>query len=81
MSSLQEVVHREMVRSLVSQSITCPRTGEVLDVRTCVVLLDRDGDPARVVSQHGWSMIDEPTRTLLQKAHGLTVDPATVRRS
>jgi hypothetical protein len=79
-SPLQIRAHREMVKFLVSKQITCPRTGVVLDYRTCVVLLDRDGDPTAVVSQEGWKQIvaeggDEKLRLHAQ----VTVDPETVK--
>jgi len=75
---LQEIVHAEHVRYLVSRTITCPRTGEVLDVRTCVVLLDSDGDPLAVLSQAGWAELDADDVAHLAR-RGWTVDPATVK--
>lgn len=72
-------MRREWVRGMVQRAIFCPRTERVLDVRTCVVLVDRDGDPHSVVSPEGWQDLvdkglDEKLRTL-----GITVDPTTVR--
>lgn len=41
-------MHRQMVKALVQRNIFCPVTGEVLDMDTCTVILDSDGDPAMV---------------------------------
>lgn len=80
MSELTKSVHRHLVRFLVSKAIFCSRTGEVLDYRTCVVLLDRDGDPAVVLSQQGWAdIVAEGNDALLEKSAGLVPDPATVK--
>jgi hypothetical protein len=78
MSTLQETVHREMVRHLVSKAITCPLTGAVLDVRSCVVLVDSDGDPVYVMSQTAWTLLT-PEQVAALQAKGFVVDPATVR--
>lgn len=79
-SPLVQHVRRELVRALVMRDITCRQTGTLLDVDTCVVLVDRDGDPAYVLSQAGWAQIvaegnDKP----LEKNGGLVPDPATVK--
>lgn len=82
MSSLREVVRTNNVRFLVGREITCPRTGEVLDVRTCVVLLDSDGDAVQVISQKGWAqVVAEGGDKLLEKTHGIIADPTTVKES
>lgn len=78
---LQTLMHGELLRLIVARQITCPRTGEVLDVRTCVVLLDADGDPAAVLSQKGWQEIAQDTAILANLGvKGLAVDLATVRQ-
>lgn len=80
MSTITEYVDREVVRCLVQREITCPRTGDVLDVRTCVVLRDSDGDPVAVVSQDGWAaIVNDGGDAILKKTHGLTVDESTVK--
>jgi len=80
MSELTASVHRHLVRFLVSKAITCPNTGEVLDERTCVVLLDSDGDPAAVISQQGWAnLVAIGNDALLEKTSGLVPDPTTVK--
>lgn len=78
-SHLTKSVQRALVTHLVSRAITCPRTGEVLDTRTCVVLVDREGDPAVVVSQKGWALIVEEGGDTRLKDLGLTADLATVK--
>lgn len=60
--TLQTQIHREMVRGLVQKQITCTVTGDVLDVRTCIVLVDRDGDPRHVLSPAGWKKLDQEKR-------------------
>ncbi len=78
-ADLQTIIRPQLVRALVSRAITCPRTGEVLDVRTCVVLLDTDGDPLAVVSQRGWVEISGEPATLAALADaGVHVDRSTV---
>ena len=38
----------DLVKYLVQRQIFCPITGNVLDVRTCLVFEDEEGDPAAV---------------------------------
>jgi hypothetical protein len=80
MNGLEYKLRQEMVRYLVSKNITCPRTGEVLDFRTCVVLVDRDGDPAYVISQQGWRLVTRSTQAVdTLRGAGLNPDPTTVK--
>lgn len=76
---LVQHVRRQLVRALVMRQIYCPRTSVVLDMRTCVVLNDRDGDPSIVLSQEGWATLPEENRRILAEEHGLTVDESTVK--
>jgi hypothetical protein len=77
MSEVQNAIRTAIVRLLVQRAIVCPVTDEVLDVRTCVVLLDRDGDPRIVLSQAGYQeRKDALTKSL--GAQGWTVDEATI---
>jgi hypothetical protein len=78
-SPLVQHARRQLVRALVMRAIYCPRTGVVLDMRTCVVLNDRDGDPGIVLSQEGWATLPEEKRRILAEQHGLTVDESTVK--
>jgi hypothetical protein len=67
-SGLAATFDKEMLRLLISKSITCPVSGEVLDLRTAIAVRDKDGDPALALSPTGWSV-------LKQKA-ALTGNPA-----
>jgi hypothetical protein len=75
--SIMSIVRKNMVRDLAAEKIFCPRTGELLDYRTCVVLLNRSGHPAYVMSQNGWRQTPQPTRDYLA-VRGVVVDEATV---
>lgn len=77
--TLAEKLDAELVRGLVSKAITCPITGEVLDVRTCVVLEDSDSDPKLVLSQDGWKKAVASGRDTALAKHGITVRSSTVR--
>lgn len=79
---LQAKMHRELIRYLVARAIICPVTGEVLDMDTCVVFLDTDGDPCLVLSQGGYTALstDRPdVLVLLCEQKSMTLDPATVK--
>lgn len=65
-------------RGIVARAITCPRTGEVLDIRTAVFLLDRDGDPAYVMSPSGFGQLTGVDLHNLLTKHGVTVDETSV---
>ena len=75
MTTLRAILRQNMVTGLVQRAILCPVTGQILDVRTCVVLVDSDGDPAAVLSQDGYR--NTPAGRLVEL--GLTADPDTVR--
>jgi hypothetical protein len=76
---LQTVVREQMRRAIIGLMITCRRTGEVLDVRTAVFLVDADGDPVVAASQEGWrQMVADGTAETLERVHQLTADPTTV---
>lgn len=79
--NLEETMRRELRRFLVQKHITCPLTGEVLDMDKSVFILDADGDPAGVFSQSGWqralAIMDGDASKVL--AAGYTVDESTVR--
>lgn len=65
MNDLEEILRAEMVKYLVQKAIFCPGTGELLDVRTCVVLNDEDGDRVAVLSPAGWANVTPANRELL----------------
>jgi hypothetical protein len=73
MDDLETLLRKQMVGYLVSNTMLCPISGALLDVRTCVVLVDADGDPARVFSPEGWAKIAAyPDGLDLFKKAGLT---------
>jgi len=77
--SLASALRGQLVRYLISRTITCVNTGEVLDIRTAVVLSDRDGDPAIVLSQKGWRNVSaRPEALAALAARGYTIDTWTV---
>ena len=73
MNDLEEILRAEMVKYLVQKTIFCPNTGQLLDIRTCVILNDTDGDPTAVLSPDGWNNISADNRELLAE-RGITVD-------
>lgn len=72
----------QLTRALVQRAIFCPVNGAVLDVRDCVVFVDRDGDPAAVVSPTGYQqLVDQnPERLETLAKTGITVDQTTIGR-
>jgi len=79
---LKKHLREQLLRYIVGRTITCPRTGEVLDFRTCVVLNDADGDPHTVLSQRGWGEVVKFTpdaEYLLAKDSGLYLDHASLK--
>jgi len=76
---LVDKIRDTMARGIVARTIVCVRTGEVLDYRTAVILVDTDGDPVLAMSQRGWAeVVLEGGDALLKATHGLTADPTTV---
>lgn len=62
--TVRDAVVRNMVLYKVQRDITCPVTGQVLDVRTCVALVggpDND-DVLAVVSPDGWAQRGQALR-------------------
>jgi len=64
MTELMDTIRAGWITSLVQKTITCPNTGKVLDVRTCVVLNDREGDPYAVLSPEDWDRISNSPATV-----------------
>ncbi len=52
-------LHHALIKMLVQRHIFCPLTGNLLDIRTCVVVLDKDGDPAHVFDPAVKEMFDK----------------------
>lgn len=74
MTELINLMHERMIRHLVQLAITCPLTGAVLDVRTCAVLTDADGDPIAVLSPEAAQQITaNPSQTATLRARGVTL--------
>jgi len=59
MSDMEKTMRREMVRSLVMRRITCRFTGSILDMDTCAVILDGDGDPMDVTDAAVLDLLDD----------------------
>lgn len=76
MSTLREHVDFELIRHLVMRAITCPVTGGSLDVRTCWVLRDADGDPIAVMAPGAYEQVPLDTRSLFATS-GYTLDTRT----
>jgi hypothetical protein len=47
---IENAIRSEWTVGLVQRAIACRYTGDILDARTCAVLLDREGDPVEVMS-------------------------------
>ena len=73
MSTLRNTVNRSMIIYMAQRDIFCRVSGEVLDVRTCVVVLDPEGDPAQVLSPEGWKTLEELGKDDEIFAHGYTL--------
>lgn len=80
---IENILRQNFVKYLVQKAIFCPISGDVLDVRTCVVVLDSDGDPSAVFSPRGYrQLLDASERTGLGVlAAGYTWDENTLPKS
>jgi hypothetical protein len=56
---LKEAIYAEWILGMVQHAIFCPYFGTVLDVRTCSVMYDADGDPAQVMSPEAGKILAE----------------------
>lgn len=55
---MEAIIHRQMVKALVMKHIMDPfGGGQILDVDTCVVVLDADGDPCTVMSPETYTAL------------------------
>ena len=58
MNTFTDQIRNNYIKYLVQRQIWCPITQEdILDVRTCVVILDGNGDPETVYSPAGWKFL------------------------
>lgn len=81
MATLEAIIRKQLITHLVARAITCPYTGRALDVRTCVVLNDADGDPVMVIAPEAYAVIGKSAAALFALADkGLTVDINTLIR-
>ena len=78
-NTIQDKMLHELVRFLVSKAITCPYSGDVLDVRTCVVINGTDGLPAVVISPAAWDAMSQDTRDALTERGFTVTDPREAR--
>jgi hypothetical protein len=78
---IEEMMRRELVRYLIQKTIFCPFTGAVLDMDTCTVILDSDGDPAIVCSPEAGRLIKEKIDEGITvfTNEGYTLDESTLR--
>lgn len=78
-------MRQTLLRSIVQRTIFCPVSGDVLDVRKCVVFVDRDGDPSQVLSQRGWKHLSDVTTdkghdpVAILAEQGIFLDRSTVK--
>jgi hypothetical protein len=76
--SFEEPMRKMLLHSIVTRQIFCRLTGDVLDVDTCVVVLDADGDPCSVFSPRGFQqMLDTGVDVDKMLSLGYTWDKST----
>ncbi len=47
---------RQVIKYMCTRKITCPLSGHILDMRTCVALVKDDGDVAYVMAPQAWAL-------------------------
>lgn len=57
MTNIEDAVRKQLVAFIVQRQIFCPITNAVLDVRTCKWLVDKNGDPAYVMSPEAYDAV------------------------
>lgn len=77
--SLPEHLDHRLRRWLVSRQMSCPRTGEVLDIRHAVFVMDPEGDPRMAMSQRGWAQVVAEGSVPELARHGFRADLATIK--
>lgn len=76
---LTQILRRNLLLYIVQRQMFCVITGDVLDVDTCVVVLDSDGDPHAVFSPNAYRrMLDTGVSPDKFLTPGFTFDPATL---
>lgn len=76
-NTIQDEMRRELVRYLVAKAIFCPIKGHVLDVRTCVIINNRAGMPAVVISPEAWDFYNQDSRDAITERGFTVTDPRT----
>lgn len=75
-TDIQQRVDRQMVLFIVQRNIFCPISGSVLDIRTCKWFVDKDGDPAYVVSPEVYDrVVVQPDTVTALAERGLYPQP------
>lgn len=70
-------VRRQLLTYIIQRNIFCPVSGEVLDVRTAKYFVDKDGDPAYVLSPKVYdAVVTNPGLVAQMEARGYFVASA-----
>lgn len=78
---LEKHMREQLKLHLIQRAIFCPISGRSLDVRSCITLLDEDGDPAYVLHAAGWAVFEPTEKWAELQAKGYTVDvPKAAKR-
>lgn len=75
MLDMETTMRRGMVLAMVQRQIMCRFTGDVLDVDTCAVVLDADGDPMDVASPRVLDMLTDADMAAIE-AEGCSIKAA-----
>lgn len=78
-NSFEAMMRKSLLLNIVQRDITCRLSNKVLDIDTCVVILDSDGDPFAVFAPEGYKMMLDtgyPPEQMLQE--GYTFDQSTI---
>ncbi len=79
-SPLRKQLDRNLRKYMIGQTLgTCPRTGDMIDIRTAVFVLDPKGDPYMAMSQRGWAEVVKSGVVPSLANEGYRVDLATVK--
>lgn len=62
MATLGQHLNEIVKLAIVQKSIVCPRSGDVLDIKTAVFAYDADGDPVAAISPAGLASVTDAER-------------------
>lgn len=80
MSDIRKILDRKLRLHIIGKTLgTCPRTGESIDIRNAMFVLDRDGDPYMALSQCGWAEVVANGDVEPLAVNGITADLDTIR--